>query len=723
MRYPGNAALSADVQQRIAESFQQALNLVAEGNEHEGKVGCEFILGMDPLFHPASTLLQRIAQDGRPVQLDELREDPSLDIASADVMVVDDPIVIDDVATDGKIAELDDLDLEGLDGAPLDTTPLVPPAPAPAPQQTTAGSLGAVLQDLIAQRNFEQVLQIAQSQQETIEASPDVQALVKEARSRLESAHYVDQFLESAEQARAAGRTAEADKLIAKAKVLDPEHPGLRDPAAGDTPVVQVHDTQRIPAVIDEPKVAAAEVTTPVSMDAPSSAMPALEDPLEALDEPASIPPAPAATKADPNEGDRVGELLDEGQEAFDRDDYQDAIDIWSRIFLIDIDNEEAGNRIEMARGRKAEKERLAEEVFHEGLGLLETQQLDEARAALVRVLELQPSHSVARDYLEQLDAGEVPTVAPAAERASATTALESDDFVALDPDQPEEGSPSLEEAVRRDRVVAVKRTDRRLLLLGGAVSVLVLATLGFLFTKWDDLFPNADNQPVAGGRQVPSQLDRATALHDKGNTEAAIRILESVAPGNPLHNQSQALLTQWRALIEEPAGPEVPTGPTPQEIKARQALIASVLESESKGHMIVASRRLARASEMEPPSPEELQIERRLRQSMEPLQGELALFEQSEWNQLIPRLWRKLDEEPNEPNIQLLISEAYHNLALRSLQRGDTKDAIEKLNEALSVAPDDQDLERLVRFAETYEKRPQDLLYRIFVKYLPARP
>ena len=44
------------------------------------------------------------------------------------------------------------------------------------------------------------------------------------------------------------------------------------------------------------------------------------------------------------------------------------------------------------------------------------------------------------------------------------------------------------------------------------------------------------------------------------------------------------------------------------------------------------------------------------------------------------------------------------------------------KFEEALNLRPDDRTLNRLRAFAETYGARPEDLLYRIFVKYLPFR-
>ena len=65
---------------------------------------------------------------------------------------------------------------------------------------------------------------------------------------------------------------------------------------------------------------------------------------------------------------------------------------------------------------------------------------------------------------------------------------------------------------------------------------------------------------------------------------------------------------------------------------------------------------------------------------------------------------------------------DSYFNLGVRDLQRKDTASAISNLKEAQKLSADDAELSRLIEFAETYQGRPEDLLYRIFVKYVPFR-
>lgn len=115
----------------------------------------------------------------------------------------------------------------------------------------------------------------------------------------------------------------------------------------------------------------------------------------------------------------RIDRLLDEGQKIYERGDYQEAIDVWSRIFLIDIDNLDASNRIEEARKWKAEVER-AEKLFHEGVAQIERGATAEGLSSFRKALELVPDHSLTREYLDQLGADQV----PADERADEAEAL-----------------------------------------------------------------------------------------------------------------------------------------------------------------------------------------------------------------------------------------------------------------------------------------------------------
>ncbi|MEO1367962.1 MAG: hypothetical protein AAFX50_12380, partial [Acidobacteriota bacterium] len=140
----------------------------------------------------------------------------------------------DDLGSLDDLDSLDDLgDLEEIsfDDPPPAAAP-ARPAPAPAAPQAAAPSaptsgLGAMIHDLISKRNYQQVVQIAETQKDAIAREPQVQAMVDMARTRLQQESYLLSYLEAAEQARAAGQSEQADQYLKKAREIDPQHPAV----------------------------------------------------------------------------------------------------------------------------------------------------------------------------------------------------------------------------------------------------------------------------------------------------------------------------------------------------------------------------------------------------------------------------------------------------------------------------------------------------------------
>ncbi len=844
MSYPGNPSLAQDVQERISNTFQQTLDLVTGGRDQEALVGCEFILRMDPDFQPAKTLVARLKSGQRPISIQDLRT-PTAGSAPAldDLGDLDDLGSLDDL---GDFEGLGDLDLDDDLGvpvapaapipAPLASAPpaSAPPASAPlasappasAPPAPAIGSgLGVVVSDLLAKRNFEQILQIAETQKQAVAKDPAVAALVEKAQGLYESGAYVQAFLKSARQAQAAGRLEEAESHLKKARALDPEHPDILG-FASSAPAIPAAPPLAMPPPAAPQPATPQPATPPPAAPPPAAPQPAAPQPaapdddlmalqqqslsLESADaapareladdltrDPRQTKPMPAVPltsveTAEPADdligedeleaelfddeatdvavgdldaelfdtdgeadddlgaelfdddaseilggldseltlddqgtpeavepaadgGDRVGQFIAEGQEAFDRGEYQAAIDVWSRIFLIDIDNSEASQLIEEARSRKAEIERQAEELFHEAAGQIESGSVEEAKGTLVKVLELAPSHSLAREYQEQLEAGQVPAVVG----GDLDVALADDaDFGS----EEEAGTPSLEAAVARDRVVVVKKTDKKILALGAAVLVAVLGSGAFLRLKWDDLFPNQAPPPVMNqqARKV-DPIERATKMQEGGNTENAILLLERIQPQDPIYEDAQALIAKFKALVEAPPEPEE-TGPSAEQTARHGLLVGAAREAHRQGRHIRARSYFERAGKILPLGPEDQALKSETDRRLEPLHDQIRLFDQGQYGAVIPALWRKREKDPGDLDVQRLLVDSYYNLALTDLQRGNVQAAARKLREAQEVQPDNEELRRLQLFATTYTQRRKDLLYRIFVKYLPSR-
>jgi tetratricopeptide (TPR) repeat protein len=693
MSYSGNPSLSTEVRQRILSTFDQTLELAHEGNRQEALLGCDFVLRMDPQFRPAHLLQERIRSTAGPVPVDDLR-------GGVATPALEDPFA--------------DLDGLGLD------LPSVLPGASP---------LRGELQSLLDQRRFQELMAEAQRRQAAVMADPELQRLVAEAQERLEAEPYVLKFLNSARQALLGGDAAEAARLLDKARALDPDHPGL--------------------AELDRARTVAP--STPARPVSPAFAIPS---PLATTAMPVSL----AFGGGDSESDRRIQELLDEGQRTLDAGDPQGAIDAWSRIFLIDIDHQEAARRIESARKLKAESERQVEEIFHDGVARFEAGDGATARQAFQRVLEIQPGHYAAREYLQQLDAakGSGSRATPAAANAASAGAVASaattgaaaghdlKEEILVPPEPP--GQANADERKPPRRMVAVSRDGSRarrlFLLVGGAVLLLALAGAWLYLQNRDKIFPNSQEEapaaPVAVKRADP--ISHAEQLHKAGKTQIALSQLKRIPQTDPRYAQAQKLIADWSGGGETPPSPTAAPGTTPAGVAAgsppgapaatvpaetaerRASLLASARQAAAEKSYVKALGALEQANSLAKLDGADALLLTDTRHKLEPLAKQLDFFHQHEWEVALPDLWRMHEADPANRDVTQLIVDCYYDLSVRDLQRADAQKAAEKLKEALNLQPNDELLKRDMAFAQTYQERPKDLLYRIYVKYLPFR-
>ncbi len=474
------------------------------------------------------------------------------------------------------------------------------------------------------------------------------------------------------------------------------------------------------------------------AIDLDGESAPAAEEEQEAAPTPPADPGAgplladtepEAALDADSEK--RIEELLAEGQAAFDRTEHQGAIDAWSRIFLIDIDHPEANRRIELARKLKAEVERKVEESMHEGISLLHAGDLDQAKAAFARVLEIQPTHVTAREYLDKLEAGIQPTPPPAPPAAAPAAPAPSPAGEAETAEAPEgedeaEPEPGRRGVVpmRKPRHPKARRPDRdsrsRLfVLIGSAVLVLVAIGGWLLWSNRQRAFPNATEQPAASTTQ-PDPIARAVELHEQGRTSIAIAQLKRLPPASPQYEEAQVLISQWEAASGPGTG--AATGPTEEQLAQRDALIAQAREAYAAREFFRAEQNFEQAAAIAPLDGAAVEIRTDVREQLKPVRSQIEVFRQGEWEYALRDLWRMRQEDPRNRDVLRLMVDCYYNLGVRDLQRGDTLAAGKNFEEALALNPDEAGIRRLAVFAKTYQERPEDLLYRIFVKYLPFR-
>jgi tetratricopeptide (TPR) repeat protein len=215
--------------------------------------------------------------------------------------------------------------------------------------------------------------------------------------------------------------------------------------------------------------------------------------------------------------------------------------------------------------------------------------------------------------------------------------------------------------------------------------------------------------------------LTKATQLHEAGNTALAVAQLRRLAPDHPQYAQAQTLIAQWEERAVEADETEA-AEPTEDELVVQGELVAAAREALRNNENLAASELLDSAEAIGPLGEDDLGLQDEIAAELEVVEEPLRLYQQGDWEYALPNLWRLHDEHPTNKDITHLMVGCYYNLGLRDLQRGDPVTASEKFEEALALAPDDFELQRLAAFATAYKQRPSDLLYRVFVKYHPFR-
>ncbi|HEV8239079.1 MAG TPA: hypothetical protein VGS57_06915 [Thermoanaerobaculia bacterium] len=737
MSYAGNPSLPADVQKRILETFRHTLDVAARGSLEEARLGCDFVLQLDSQFTPASVLADRLRGASGPLAIDDLRARLDGESAPAAAATVSQPV------------------------QPRPAAP-APAAPTAAPQRDLRREIG----QLLARRDFESINALAKSEHWAIGNDSALQAMLAQAQELMEAAPYVDRFLSKARNAMAGGQLDEARALVDKARTLDDGHPAIAELASQLSA-----PSPRGAAAPPPPSLAASLgeplVSEPTSFDAGSTYQPH-ELPQDELsfgglshdDElPMDLPPldpgdfgaglheglheglslddlgadaAPALAAASFDSGEprepggasdadpRIAELLDEGQAQFQRGELQGAIDAWSRIFLIDIDHAEAARRIDQARNAKAEHERQVEETFHDALAQVQAKDLDGAKATLQRVLEMQPNHLAARDALGKLERGEL-TELP---KPAAADAALLDELGAGADDLKEEilvpPEPSDERA--RPAAVAVKppASRRNLLVAAAGVLVVVLAAGWFLRSRWSSLFPNTEPQPRAAQAPEQTPITRATELYKGGKRAVAIAQLKRVPPASPYYEEAQALITQWE---QEEGATVAAVGPAPELLAKRETLVQQARKAADERHNLAVQPLLTQAAAIAPLSEDEQALSERAAKAVEPLKGVMSLLRAEEYDRSLRDLWVVLEKDSGNADARTMLTTAYYNKGILSLQQGKPDEAESNLKEASGLTPGDVDVQRLLQFAQTYQQRNPDLLYRIYTKYLTPRP
>ena len=463
-----------------------------------------------------------------------------------------------------------------------------------------------------------------------------------------------------------------------------------------------------------------------IPSDGPSMAPPSFSAP-----EP---PPAPASVSylepedSGPSADAEIAALLRQGDEVARRGEREQAIEIWSRIFLIDINNSEAVTRIERARQEMTEGNRKISDGLKSGREKYEAGDLNGARELFLEVLAIDENEPTARFYLdriqEELAHPGRPAESAATEPAPAAEgAAPGRRGAAAQAESAAKAAPS--------RGVRLPVSSRALLLVAGFV-VMVVALVYFFVLRAPKPVPGPAptarrGAPAPGG----GSLAQARQLLGAGKIGEARQELRRVPPSSPDFAEAQRMLNDLGKSGPEggAGGPETvagqPSGQSPvTSAEAEAARLRATAETAlAQKRYIDAMKSFSQAAPAFKNDPTFAQSMGVAADKVAVLTPAVKLYNEGEYETAIPVLWRIFQEDRDNQDAKSYLLRAYFNQGITLLQNGLYPKAIQAFDEALALDPADAEIIRHKKFAERYLKSDLDLMGRIYVRHLNHRP
>ena len=439
-----------------------------------------------------------------------------------------------------------------------------------------------------------------------------------------------------------------------------------------------------------------------------------------------------------PDVEEEIAALLKQGDEARSRGDRQQAIEIWSRVFLSDINNDEAAARIETTRQEMAEEGQRLAAALAQGQESFARGDLDSARAQFGSILALDESGQAAPVPPAPVPAGPapVPREPPAPRTTHDLSAVApSGDVLAEEMDQ--SGPPGRRSWTRPLRSAAAADPEeagsekRSWLALGGRLPivagglVLVLGAAAYFFLR-----SPAETAPPAPASAGPS-LEHATALFRDGKIEETAAELRRIPRSSPDYARAQKLLASLSgsAAANPASGPPSGAAATPPPAPAGAAgfdaasLRARAETALAEKRYIDALKSFSLAAPHFPEDPSFSQQMAAASTKVSELTPAVKLYNDGEYETAIPMLWRIYQAGRDNQDARSYLLRSYFNQGIGQLQNGLYEKAKESFGEVLALDAQDEEASRHRRFAERYRSGDLDLLGQIYVRYVSPRP
>lgn len=232
----------------------------------------------------------------------------------------------------------------------------------------------------------------------------------------------------------------------------------------------------------------------------------------------------------------RIEHLLVTGLDHYFAGQYEQAINLWTRVLFLDRNHDRARAYIDRARSAQAERQRISEALVHQGLEAFDKGEVARARELLSDALEQGASHDVALGVLGRIDRLDVSQ--RSASTMSPTTRRRAFRSAAVDGD----GEPSHRATLARWWATAAA------IVLVAAISFVLVSPNGLADWFPEQATTTAPVQftPAAAPLPIPAPtetyLAQARAMFAGGKLRDALRALDRVPVGDTLRAEADRL-------------------------------------------------------------------------------------------------------------------------------------------------------------------------------------
>ena len=252
---------------------------------------------------------------------------------------------------------------------------------------------------------------------------------------------------------------------------------------------------------------------------------------------------SPANGQAEPDKEARIEQLLLAGLDHYFAGQYEQAINVWTRVVFLERGHNRARAYIERARGALAERHRESEELLYRGIAAFNSGDTSTARELITRAVEQDGPQDVALVLLERWNrlAGPAAQLDPPKPLDAERRAIVADDTA------PTAGSSWW---LRSVVAVAILAGVFAALLLGGMPMPDWLADpIGSPGQQVTALPP----EPVPVARSSERIIARAKTLQAGGHLLDALRLLEGIGPADPMRAEAERLRADVQRRLLEP--------------------------------------------------------------------------------------------------------------------------------------------------------------------------